>query len=385
MILPALVAIGGLATLREPNVLPAVSIIDGGFVIATLLLTPRISRRSYAPLLSLVFFFLFRMTIACLGSDVPLFDALQAHKWLLYLMESFVFLDVSMRRPGRIALLAKILIALSLVKYGLVFSTNSGGRTGILSENNFELALFCGLVALSYKHMGRGRSLLVAATGLVVVLSQSRSGSIEFLILLAYLVSVSTWRGPLARYLSALFIGASVIIPLLIFGDRNTGTVIDRVNFLNVFLIETSSWSVPTWLLGMPPLSPLSNQACLSLSYYQALFSTAHDGVCYAVVLHAYLLRIVFDAGVLGLVGSFGIMWYLMSRSKVPLALRLCLIAIAIANSASVSGLNNIFVILPMVLAMVASQSDFTTPPNILRLPSSSLLTSLYQTRLIRN
>ena len=371
--MPSVLAFGGLVTLNAPNALPAVSVLDGGFVIATLLLLPRASRRIYAPIFVLLFLFVLRMTMACLEFSTPFFDALQAHKWLLYLIESFVFLDVSMSSPRRIALATKILVVLALVKYSLVFLTQSAGRTGILDENNFELALFCGLVALSYKHMGRARSLLVAATGLVVVLSQSRSGSVEFLILLAYVVSVSTWRGPLARYLSAIFVGTSVVIPLLIFGDRSTGTVIDRVNFLNVFLSETSHWSPLNWLFGLPPITPLSSDACFTLSYYQPLFSTAGDGTCYSVVLHAYLLRIIIDAGLVGLIGSFGIMWWLMSRSSVPLALRLCLIAIAIANSASVSGLNNLFVILPMVLAMVSSQSELTSSPGRSRFSTASL------------
>ena len=382
--MPAVLAIGGLTTLTVPNPLPAVSLLDGGFVIATGLLLPRASRRAYPAILALLFLFLLRMTIACLGTGAPFWDALQAHKWLLYLIEAFVFLDLKINHPKRIVLATEILLAMALVKYSLVFLTHSAGRTGILDENNFELALFCGLVAVSYRHMGPRRPILVALTGVVVVLSQSRSGSIEFFILLAYVVSVSTWRSPLARYLSALFVGASVIIPVVIFGDRNSGTVIDRVSFLNVFLSDTSRWSIFNWLFGMPPITPLSADACYTLSYYQTLFSTAGDGTCYSVVLHAYLLRIVFDAGLLGLLGSFGIMWYLMSRSKVRLGLRLCLIAIAIANSASVSGLNNLFVVLPMVLAMLSAQWQASpgavnlsphsfAPPRANRSPSNAI------------
>ncbi len=46
--------------------------------------------------------------------------------------------------------------------------------------------------------------------------------------------------------------------------------------------------------------TPLLPASCADLSYYQTLFSYAGDGRCYSVILHSFIMRVIYDHGIIG-------------------------------------------------------------------------------------
>lgn len=289
----------------------------------------------------------------------PIQDFLQAYKWILYLA---AFALAVGREWGPVRALVRVmwvLLGLAFIKAALTFAIHgAGARPGLLTENNFELALFAGLVIVLYRFLGRGRIWAVLLMGALNVLSGSRSGAIAFLILALFAITQAKNATLFVKYVLALVVPAVVLVPVWIFDQRSgVGGQLDRLNFFDVFMAETSKWDLFTWTFGTAPITPLSLDACSRLSYYQSLFSSDGDGTCYSVILHAFLMRVVFDAGILGLVIAFAVAWWMMRRARVQFGIAVALIAVAFTNSFSVSGLNNSYVALPILLSIVTVTS----------------------------
>lgn len=318
--------------------------------------------------LLLIFAYAVTRVFPAVVTGSPMEDFLQAYRWVWYL--AVVALAVGKKWP-RIKSLVNVtwfLIGLAILK-GIATRILLGAsvRPGLLLENNFEIPLFAGLVAVLYRHLGRYRVFSVAAVGVLTIVSGSRSGIIAFVILAVYAVTQNKRANLFVRYLAYLSIPAAGAAAYFLFAERfESEGQIDRLNFFAVFLREVDDWSPLQWIFGTTPITPLSPSACNRLSFFVNLFSSEGDGSCYSVILHAFLMRVVFDAGIVGLVLSFGLLWYLMRRARVQTALTLTLIAIAVANSASVSGPNNPYVLLPVVFAILLSH-----------LPQASWLTQL--------
>lgn len=355
-LLYALLIVAGVAGLLTPGrtgPLPATALLDIWIVAFLLVSVFRGRIQSNGTLLLLSAYALTRV-VPALANESPMYDFVQAYRWLFYL---FVFAIAVGRHWGPVGPLVRItwlLVALALAKSVITYVLGAGDRPGLLIENNFELALFCGLVIVVYHHMSRYRLLMILLMGVLTVLAQSRSGAVAYAILVVFAVSQAKTANVFVRYLLTLIAPAGALLAWNIFQERSEGVAtVDRLNFLAVFLREAESWSVLDWVIGTVPITPLSPGACSSLAYYAVLYSTSGDGSCYSVILHSFLLRVVFDAGVLGLLIAFGTSWYLMRRSGVQLPTTIGLVAIAVSNSASVSGPNNPYVALPILLAIL--------------------------------
>lgn len=316
------------------------------------------------------------IALAVVGGS-PMYDTLQAYRWVVYLIVLATAVGRTWSRPRGLVVFSWLLISLALIRYTLLVLLGLSSRPTLLLENNFELALFTGLTAVTYKHMTpRQRILMVLAVGLLVALSGSRSGGVLFVLLVIYAISASDTSSLFSRYLLLWTIPIAGLVALDIFQDRTSSVEsIDRVRFFNVFLDDVSHWHLGNWLFGTMPISPMSSGACQRLSYYEGLFSSTGDGSCYSVILHAFLLRVVFDAGILGLAVSVLAPIFLMRRAGVQWSLVLTLTGVAIANGLSVSGANNPYVFLPMLLAVFLARLPSTpmpAPQTRLSLPSSS-------------
>lgn len=318
-------------------------------------------RTSTTPLLLLLTGYLLTRLIPALAAGSPMEDFFQAYRWLLYLA---VFALAVSRVWGPVKPVARVtwaLLIMALVKAVLTYVLlGPGSRPGLLLENNFELALFAGLLASVYRHLGRSQWWAVAALGILTALSGSRSGAVAFGILAIYAISQAKQINLFLRYL--LF----CTIPLLGFGiaaifaqrAAQSSGVVDRLNFFDVFLDETQQWTPLEWIFGTTPITPLSNVGCQRLAYYESLFASTGDGTCYSVILHAFNMRVVFDAGFVGLLIAHGVAWYTMRRSGVHFGLAATLLMIAFTNGFSVSGLNNPYVALPILLAIVTAMKQ---------------------------
>lgn len=318
-------------------------------------------------------YFLTRI-IPALYTGAPLEDFFQAYRWILYLA-AFALAVGREWGPNRgLISLMWLLLGLAFVKYALTFVLyGSGSRPGLLLENNFEIALFCGLIVVLFRHLGRWRLGAVLLMGAIAMLAGSRSGAIAFVVLVVFAVSQAKRTNLFVNYLMTLAIALPVFAAAWTFQRRAiAGQTPDRQRFANIFLAETANWDVPTWLIGTVPITPLSSGACFQLRYYQLLFSTERNGECYAVILHSFVLRVLYDAGIIGMLIAFGVTWLMMRRAKVQRATSAALILIAATNSLSVSGLNNPYVALPILLAITTvPMSASAEPPPEVRLRSA--------------
>jgi len=305
--------------------------------------------------------YLLASVIPVLANWGPFEEFLRAYRWVFYLV-AFAF--AMGRKWGPVEPLIKVtwgLLGLATLKGLLTLVIlGPGQRPGLLVESNFELALFSGLLLIVYRHMARSGPWALGLLGLLSILAGSRSGAVAFAIVAIYAIILARPVHRLTRYLRVLAIPVLLGVPIAIFTMRALATSlpIDRLRFLTVFIDETRGWTWVTWLIGTPPLTPLSSEGCEQLSFYQSLFSFAGDGACYSVIFHAFFLRVIFDAGVIGLLISLLVPWYLMRRARVQFMLAGALMLVAISNGLSVSGFNSPFVTMPILLAMLLAADN---------------------------
>ncbi|KUG57862.1 hypothetical protein [Nesterenkonia jeotgali] len=350
---------GGLVSVGfvgEFSPLPMTTLLDVWVLLLAVWILFRGRIQSWVSLL-LVLGYLAARGIAAVSVDPPLLDLLQAHRWLVYLAVFALARGHRWSRPELLTRLAWWLVGLATVKSVLTALTlGLDERPGLFLENNFELALFSGTAAVIHRNDPRNGIRLILLLGLLTLLSGSRSGALTYLVLVAFaLWSVST-RDVFLRYLAMLTPVVAVVVPWVIFAGRAAESeVIDRVRFLEVFLSEVQRWQWLDWTFGTPPITPLSPQGCASLAYYDVLFSSAGDGQCYSVILHSFILRLLYDGGFLALLMALLLPLVIMRQARVPWGLTLTLLAIAVINSASVSGFNNPYVALPILLAVLTA------------------------------
>lgn len=362
-----LVAAGVLSLPRigEFGPLPMVSLFDA-WMFLFLLATMIRGRFSSPVLLILLVMYASTRMLFVAASDSPILDFLQAYRWVFYL---FVFVIAIGRKWGPIRpllIVTWLLIGMALIKALLTFIVlGRGERPGLLTENNFELALFSGLVVVIYPHIQR-RFILLMMLGALTLLSGSRSGAVAFVLLSIFAISQTRSTKLFVKYVLACLVPLLTLIPIWVFASRSAANgTIDRINFLDVFLFETRNWTLFEWIFGTNPITPLSNEGCSHLSYYETLFSSTGDGSCYSVILHAFALRVIFDAGIVGFVMVIAVAWYALNRSGVGVLASATLIVVATTNGLSVSGFNNPYVALPILMAIVTvSRRSRTESPS---------------------
>jgi len=125
---------------------------------------------------------------------------------------------------------------------------------------------------------------------------------------------------------------------------------IDRVTFLLMFIEETKDWDAVTWLIGSPVLTPLSSHSCNTLRYFEHLFSFSGNGECFSVLLHSFILRSIFDHGVLGLLALSVTTIYIIKAKGYPHKDAISILLILFATSLSVSSFNSIYVALGLLI-----------------------------------
>lgn len=340
--------------------MPTTDFLDGWIIcfIAVAVLRGKVARPGLLVLLAV--YLAWRVGTGLMDEWVPTRDLLQAYRWALYLIVFAISIGRRWGPAKDLRFLTLGVISAALAKAVLIFIwVGPGQRPGLFVENNYELALFCGLLVTQYRSMtSLHRFVGVTMMGALMALDGSRSGAVSFAVVILYVL----WRARTTiatKVVVAIYaIPVIALVPLLVFAQRQRaagGVRLDRLNFLDVFRFETMNWSAVNWLFGTKPITPLSPYGCGQLSYYQELFSSAHNGTCYSVILHAFVLRVIFDAGLLGLVLAFAVPWVSMRSSRVSTSVAVALLGIAGANSLSVSGLNNPYVALPILLAALVA------------------------------
>jgi hypothetical protein len=227
-------------------------------------------------------------------------------------------------------------------------------RPILFDENNFELMfLTLAFIAVTYSKNNFSN---IRAFGLafVVLLSGSRSA---VLILLCVLILIKFKKLSLTTAVSAVvsFIFLSMLVSY-IFISRSGGEFsienIDRFKFMMVFIDEVKEWPFYKFLLGAGPLTALNPSSCETLSFYENLFSFRGDGSCYAVIFHSYILRAIFEHGVLGFLFLVFFIYRVLKVSGIQIKYILAVLAVLLVNGLSVSSMNSIYFILGIVLIL---------------------------------
>jgi len=238
----------------------------------------------------------------------------------------------------------KILIFLFLIKYSISQIFGLMSRPGIFTENNYEL-LFLSLLILAYYHIFRNLPIfLIILLAIIYILAESRSGILLFSILLIFMYAdFSKKRNFFIFIIIFIF---SIISILIVFKYRMANLSIenvDRFHFLMIFLKEIQDWNFFDFMFGKHPLSPLSYESCKELSFYKSLFSYSGENICYSVILHSFLLRVIFDHGILGFLFLFSSIYRIILISGYSKKESFLVLVLLFINGISVSSLNNVF------------------------------------------
>jgi len=279
-------------------------------------------------------------------------DFLTANKFLIY-FSILLWLKPS-KEVGKIDIekLYNLLLALFLIKYLYSVITGLDTRPGIYTENNYELIFLLILFVARHFYMGSSSLLIIAITGFVFFLSGSRS---SFAALLAVLFLLNSGKLNAKKMVFYLVFFLMALGFAYVFMARLGGgglEDIDRFKFLLAFYQQIEDWNYLNWLFGTPVLTPLDNGVCGILSFYQSLFSHTGNGTCYSVIFHSYILRVLFDHGVIILLATFYITYALLKASGFPAKGSRVIVLIVFMSALSVSSLNNAYTILGIWFAM---------------------------------
>ncbi|GAB6898363.1 hypothetical protein JCM9957A_14530 [Kineosporia succinea] len=346
-------ALAGLPNLTGWNVLPMTFVLNGGIALSMMVgffgpRTPSIARATW--LLFAGGYLTVKLTALALGSHpAGPDDLLQAYKAYIFLVPLVWFIGRKCFTPAGLARTVRQILAVTALKYLIVFAATAGThRPGVWTENNFELMLVIGLTYLAWPHLGRNRGWWMTLLCLIVLIGESRSGVIE----LALVFVVIFWRPRDPRFL--LYVAGGGIVVWLsnyVFSQRSNGSPSDRWQFWQIFRAESAAWNLNDWLVGRPPLTPLSLESCDRLAPWGGLRAMNATDICYSVGLHMFSLRVLMDQGVLGALFLLLFIWLALRASGAGMRDRVALLGIGLANSMSVSAFNSEYLLIPLLVA----------------------------------
>jgi len=251
-----------------------------------------------------------------------------------------------------------ILLGLFFVKYVAMIAVKGEDRPILYMENNFELMLLYALFLVRYTVTKKNALLVLGFVGLITILSLSRSSLLMYSVLVLYVFYNSYEKTRVFIIPAAILLLGGVI--LFIFSQRDSSIEdIDRFKFMMVWWSQVKDWNLFEWLFGAPRITNLTEPACrFFYHWYDTLFSRSGNGTCYSVVFHSFLLRAIFDHGILGLVFIIFAAYKLLVVSGVRKGVAVVFVSIVIINGLSVSSFNNLFYAVSTVFLM-ATNTEF--------------------------
>lgn len=247
-----------------------------------------------------------------------------------------------------------ILLALFTLKYLGAILIRHAPRPILFVENNFELMFVYALYLIRYTVTKEKFLMILGLVGVITILSLSRSSLLMYSVLVLFVFYDSFKKTRVFIIPGAILVLGFVVY--LIFSQRSSSVEeIDRYRFLLVWWSQVKDWNLFEWLFGAPRITPLSYSACRYMSYFKMLFSFSGDGSCYSVVLHSFLMRVIYDHGLLGLGFIVYAAYQLLVQSGVRKDVTWVFIAIVLINGLSVSSFNNLFFAISMVFLMATN------------------------------
>lgn len=299
-------------------------------------------------------YLIYSWSYSSLFTETNILDLILAYKSFYYILLVGIFYKKKIFSYDTIKSLFSIFLIFFTFKYTTERLFLGVDRPQLLVENNYELIL---LILLYYFINVRDKRIVIFNTLMIAYLcfiSGSRSSLIAMVIAFFFSIEKKITIKTLFIYIFSPLMVAAVLI---IFQERISGLdsieQIDRVKFFNEFIYSTSKWSWLEYLTGAKALTPLLPESCSNLSYYQTLFSYSGDGRCYSVILHSFIMRVIYDHGLIGF--AFLVFSLFVYLDKFTIKERIAVLLVLIATGLSVSSLNNVYVSLALILFVGAN------------------------------
>lgn len=348
------ILISGLIAYGKYNLLPVKLMLNVSLLLMFFLSLNHINKKVIFVSV-LAFTYLFYTSIIVLFRDsINFIDYLTAYLSFVFILILTFFVKKEYVSREFFNKLYFYMLLLTAFKYGYTILLNLANRPGIFGENNYEVLFFVLLYIAYYAINEHKEKKYLIFLSIIVLLSGSRSGIVIYLATMSILYfKLKYFR---FKFIILYILGFAIVIVLLmqILNRMPESGIegVDRYQFLLYFIYEIRNWNILNFLIGNPVLTPLSDPTCSSLGYYSSLFSNKHDGTCYSVILHSYILRIIFDHGLLGLLFIFGALNHLLYVSKYSLKIRISILIAIFLNGLSVSSFNNILTIAAIALIL---------------------------------
>lgn len=282
------------------------------------------------------------------------FDFILVYKTFIYFIFLGLILGKKMFDTRTFRKVFKLLLFAFLIKYIVSILVFNNYRPILFNENNYELMFLSLLFYLYYVIYGKVESIYQVLISIIFLLSGSKSGLLILLFVL-FLVNIKILISRIYIIIPTAI--ALVILVFSVFKNRMGGEFdiekIDRFKFLMVFLEETKNWTFTDFLFGAERITALSMDSCRKLSYYKELFSYENDGSCYSVIFHSYILRVIYDHGILIFLFMLLFIHKLIIKSGFSRKNSLAVIGIALINGLSVSSLNSIYFVLGLSFFLI--------------------------------
>ncbi len=342
----------GFANFGRAHIINISTAFDILFILTVFIYKPKFAdKKSLAFFVCFLLYFIISLFFAVTVNANHILDFLLAYKAIFYFIFLFYFENKKIGGKNRFYQIYKWLIIFFFIKYvtSVLFQLND--RPLLFRENNFELMLLGLLFYLRCILLGKIKGWELGAIIIIFIASGSKSAIPILVLILAsvYLKNI-TWKRFLSfAFLGALLIGTFATLLLAKYGINGLGGI-DRIAFLRVFMIEMLNSTYFEIFFGHSRITALLPLSCNALYHYPGLFSYKDDGTCYSLILHSFLLRSIFDHGIIGTFIIFYSCYLLLSRAGYSNNVCYTFIGVMLLNSLSVSGFNSVFFALSMLM-----------------------------------
>lgn len=346
----------GVFSFELNNILPATLILEVLFFSIVVYHIRRIPSGTHLLIIAAASYLLYGVSIAVMAGRNNLVDVLLIFKPFVYIIALCFLVHRNIFFESDLRKFFPWLLSIFFIKYFYAPVFGYAERPGVYTENNFELVLLLFIYYRVALADVRFRYYVALIVSMIFFLSGSRSGIISLLAVFGFMYL----QKKIPRTSGFLLLSIAALVVIGVFKGRMVDidiSEVDRVVFLNSFFRETQSWSWVRYLIGSPPITPLSSFSCSVLNYYEALFSFSGSGECYSVILHSFLLRTIFDHGIFGLIFLMFSVWILLLKSGYEKYTRLCIVAVIFMNGLSVSALSSIYMILGLAIFMTFKEN----------------------------
>lgn len=298
---------------------------------------------------------------AVLVRKANILDFLLVYKFFIYVLFISFLTGKNLVEQNSFTRFYRFLLWVFIIKYALSITVFNNTRPMLFYENNYELMFLSLLFYLNFIITQKARFSDQLILSLIFIMSGSKSG----LLILLFVLALVNYKYLISKaHIIIPAILALIAITITIFKQRMGGTLdiekIDRFKFLMVFFEEIRDWSPLNYLLGAPRITSLSAEGCAKLGYYKSLFSYSGDGSCYSVIFHSYILRVIFDHGIIGLLLMMYIVFRTIRISGYTTKDAYVVLAIGLINGLSVSSFNSIYFVLGLVFFLILKKQNET-------------------------